>query len=516
MQIKPALFAVFWPAAALAQEPLSVIDWLGSAYKAPASGYKAPVAGGSVLLEPPVAKAALRPSIEVSPLEDAPVATGLVATTVTGLPVDLWRGSDPRQLIRLITDAPVQDSPAMQALLYTLLLAEKLPPTGANADEANRLMLAQIDRLIVLGAVDPALALVEQAGPTRDAEFFRRWFDAALLSGEEDRPCAALLAAPYLSPDYAALIFCTARSGDWETAALTLETVRTLDLLPAPKIELIDRFLNADLFDGAPPLPAPENPDPLTFRLYEAIGERLPSSTLPRAFANADLGDLAGWKAQIEAAERLTRTGALNPNKLLGLYTDRRPAASGGVWDRVMAVQRFDIALSTGSAEAVTKTLPKVWEQMRMAGLEVPFAHLFADRLAPLKLAGQAETIAWKIELLGPDYEAFSHHPPDNSRDNTFLAALAQGDPGRADAPDDLSRAVARGFSPEAKPPQDLAEAIDSGRLGEVILRCILSFDRGAHGNPTELTDSLATLRAVGLDDTARRAALQLLLIGAV
>jgi hypothetical protein len=181
-----------------------------------------------------------------------------------------------------------------------------------------------------------------------------------------------------------------------------------------------------------------------------------------------------------------------------------------------MAVQRFDIALSTGSAEAVTKTLPKVWEQMRMAGLEVPFAHLFADRLAPLKLAGQAETIAWKIELLGPDYEAFSHHPPDNSRDNTFLAALAQGDPGRADAPDDLSRAVARGFSPEAKPPQDLAEAIDSGRLGEVILRCILSFDRGAHGNPTELTDSLATLRAVGLDDTARRAALQLLLIGAV
>ncbi|GHG80499.1 hypothetical protein [Pseudodonghicola xiamenensis] len=509
MRINPALFAVFWPATALAQDPLSVIDWLGAAYQAP-------TVRGSVLLEPPVAKAALRPEIEVSPLEDAPVATGLVAPATTGLPVDLWRGSDPRQLVRLISEAPVQDSPAMQALFYTLLLAEKLPPEGAGPKEARQLMLAQIDRLISLGAVDAALALVEQAGPTRDAAFFRRWFDAALLSGEEDRPCAALLAAPYLAPDYAALIFCTAREGDWQTAALTLETVRSLALLPEAQVDLLDRFLNPEFFDGAPPLPAPDAPDPLTFRLYEAIGERLPSSNLPRAFANADLRDLAGWKAQIEAAERLTRIGALNPNRLLGLYTDRRPAASGGVWDRVAAVQRFDTALSTGSAEAVAKTLPRAWEQMRIAGLEVPFAHMFTDRLSALRLDGKAAALAWQIELLSPTYEGFSHRPPDNSAERTFLAALAQGDPGRADPPDELARAIAHGFSDDTRLPQDLADALQAQRLGEVILRAIALFDHGARGNPTELTTALATFRAVGLEDTARRAALQLLLIGAV
>ena len=48
----------------------------------------------------------------------------------------------------------------------------------------------------------------------------------------------------------------------------------------------------------------PGAPDPLTFRLFETIGERLPTAALPRAFAHADLRDVAGWKAQIEAAER--------------------------------------------------------------------------------------------------------------------------------------------------------------------------------------------------------------------
>ena len=44
---------------------------------------------------------------------------------------------------------------------------------------------------------------------------------------------------------------------------------------------------------------------PLLFRLHEAIGEPLPTGALPRAYAVADLRDLAGWKPQLEAAERL-------------------------------------------------------------------------------------------------------------------------------------------------------------------------------------------------------------------
>ncbi len=41
----------------------------------------------------------------------------------------------------------------------------------------------------------------------------------------------------------------------------------------------------------------------------------------------------------------------------------------------------------------------------------------------------------------------------------------------------------------------------------------MILFGRGADGNLGDLTDALAMFRAVGLEDTARRAALQLMLL---
>lgn len=222
MQTRAALLALLGAGlvagATAAQQPLSAIDWLN---QPPPRNLP-----GTVLLEPPVSNSALKPEIEVTPLDRLAPPIGLVPWRVTGLPVDLWRGSDPDDLSRLIASVPVHASPAMQTLLYTLLLSESRAPV---ADEmADRLLLARIDRLQELGAVDPAQALVQMAGPADNAERFRRWFDTTLLTGDEDRSCAALTAAPYLAPDYAATIFCAARRGDWETAALTLETAHAL------------------------------------------------------------------------------------------------------------------------------------------------------------------------------------------------------------------------------------------------------------------------------------------------
>jgi len=164
--------AVLAGASASAQTaPLSAIEWLGQ--NAPA------LHGGPTLLEPPVTDQALRPEIDVQPLDQSAVPLGLVPANVTGLPVDLWRGSDAAELTRLIAEAPVANSPAMQTLLFTLLLSETRPPDGADA--AERMLLARIDRLMDLGAVDPAKSLAEVAGPGRSPALFRRWFEAALL-----------------------------------------------------------------------------------------------------------------------------------------------------------------------------------------------------------------------------------------------------------------------------------------------------------------------------------------------
>ncbi|MDE4139182.1 MULTISPECIES: hypothetical protein [Rhodobacterales] len=505
-----ALSAIFAGAAGasppLAEEPLTVIDWLGQT--------QSQVLPDTVLLEPPTAGSAARPEISVTPLEALLPPIGLVTPSATGLPIDLWRGSAPQDIARLLRDVPVHNSPAMQSLLFTVILSESRPLPGGD----DAILLARLDRLIDLGAIDPAQALAEQAGPSETRARFDRWFDSTLLTGDEDRACAALTAAPYLAPDYSARIFCAARRGDWPTAALMLESAHALELLDPPALALLDRFLNPDIFEGAAPLPAPDNPDPLTFRLFETIGERQPTAPLPRAFAAADLRDIAGWKAQLEAAERLTRVGALNPNQLLGLFTERKPAASGGIWDRVRALQTFETALrgnrsDPGTSTALDDALQSAWEAAQASRIEVAFADLFADDLGRARLQGEAAELAWRIRLLARSYELAAHNPPSRSAEDLFLAALAQGRPAEVQPPSDLSASIATGFAADAEMPVSIARLLDNGQLGEAILQTIELFAHGADGNLGDLSAALVALRAMGLEDTARRAALQLLLL---
>jgi hypothetical protein len=79
-------------------------------------------------------------------------------------------------------------------------------------------------------------------------------------------------------------------------------------------------------------------------------------------------------------------------------------------------------------------------------------------------------------------------------------------------APDARAAAIAAGFA-ATRPPARLAGLLEAGRLGEAILRAIALVNDGAAGDYAQLTDGLATLRLAGLEDTARRAALQILIL---
>ncbi|WP_299350384.1 hypothetical protein [uncultured Shimia sp.] len=483
--------------AARAQDnpPLSAIEWLNQTPT---------VTLDLGLEEPPVTATGQQPDITVDTL-DAPGrdAVGLLPSHVTGLPDSLWQHSRAETLAQLIAEQPTTQVPAMQALLYTLLLAEANAPWDAG--ENDLLLLARIDKLIEMGALEQAAALLERAGPTTPP-LFSRWFDVTLLMGQEDAACAALVASPRLTSDYAARIFCTARAGDWNGAVLMLESANALDLITDEEDALLVRFLDPELFEGQPILVAHSAPTPLIYRLYEAIGEPQPSRGLPRAFAHADLRGIVGWKPRLEAAERLARTGALPENRLLGIYSEGKPSASGMIWDRVAAIQAFDDALTSGDKMAVADTLPRAWTAMQSVHLEVAFARLYGSRLLALPLQGVTKRLARDIALLSPSYEQASHAGP---RD--FLAGLAQGTPPRTPT-DPQQRAISDGFH-EARVPQEISAMLARGQLGEVILNAMSLMADGAYGNPAALTDALAILRAVGLEDTARRAAMQVALI---
>jgi hypothetical protein len=246
--------------------------------------------------------------------------------------------------------------------------------------------------------------------------------------------------------------------------------------------------------------------------MFEAIGEPLPTNTLPLAFAQAELRDTAGWKAQIEAAERLARSGAIAPNRLMGLYTDRKPAASGGVWDRVLAVQTLDAALASGDAALVAQTLPEAWRVMVAAELEVPFAVLFSPRLQEMALTGQAGALAFRIGLLSPDYAAVAEARSPADPTEAFLIGLATGKLEGRIPPDSLGRAIAPAFLDPRLGSAALG-LIEDGRIGEAILSAIDMVGSGLRGDLPRVTEGLAILRTVGLEDAARRTALELMLL---
>ncbi len=493
-------------------DPLSAIDWLSQSVTTPVGS----TIGKKVAVERPPETpvtgegGALPSDVSVSVLDKpSPDAVGLLSSATTGLPLNVWGIGLEAEIIASIAAEGVEPLPAMTGLLMTLLLAEAAPPV--DADGSGALLRARIDKLLDMGALDQAADLLRASGST-DPEMFRRAFDIALLTGNEDQGCEMMQTNPDLAPTFPARIFCLARSGDWSAAALTLRTAQALGYVTPEDDSLLSRFLDPDLYEGEALPPIPQRMTPLSWRMFDAIGEPQSTATLPLAFAHAELRETAGWKAQIEAAERLARAGAISPNVLLGLYTDRLPAASGGVWDRVDVFQRFETALRTGDPGAVAQNLSSAWAAMIAAELEVPFALLFGEELARLPLTDEAGRIAFEIGLLSNRYETIAKdHAPQSPRE-AFLIGLATGSLIGATPPDSLGRAIAPAFVRNTIA-ADYAALLDQGRMGEAILLAIARISRGVQGDLTGVTEGLAFLRHAGIEDTARRTALQLMLL---
>lgn len=490
-----------------AETPLSAIDWLSESVATPVAMPDPANPDATAMIE----GGALPLDVSVSVLDGpSPDAVGLLPAAVTGLPRNLWGLGRTDDIVALLGKQSLEGLPALQSLLITLLLAEAEAPVDAGM--SGRLLIARIDTLLGMGALDQARALLDAAGPATTPDLFRRSFDVALLTGDEDRACQAMRATPGLAPTFPARIFCLARSGDWSAAALSLSTGQALGHLTPPEVELLTRFLDPELVPEDDTLATPSPVTPLDWRMFEAIGAPLPTSGLPLAFAHAELRDTAGWKAQIEAAERLVRAGAISPNVLLGLYTERTPAASGGVWDRADAFQVFDAALARADPLAVARALPEVWAQMVRMELEVPFATLYAGALAKLPLSAEAARLAFEIALLSPDYERLgAQHAAQNPRE-AFLLAVTKGSLNAVTPPDSMARAIAPAFvSPGVAP--EFSAMLDQLRVGEAILLATQRIATGVQGDLRGVTEGLSLLRRIGLEDVARRAALELMLL---
>ena len=381
MRINEVLFALAFVTSFSAQaqeQPLSAIDWLSEAED-------------EELPElPEVARSAtqhyLHAAIEAARLEALRWdAVGLVSSELSGLPKNLWRRSDSSVVEELFAGLDIDSPPAALELLYTLLLAETDPPEKSTSD--GSLFLARVDKLMELGALEHAEALLERAGPT-EPEAFRRWFDISLLTGYENRACAAMSSVPALAPTFSARVFCLVREGHWSAAAVSLSAARAIGEISPSEAEPLKYFLYPELI-GDSAVPELESLTPLAFRMHEAIGQPPASSTLPLAFVYRHLSGIMGWKAKIEAGERLARSGAIPPGTLFSAYLERPPPASGGIWERVKNIQALDLALLSANAEEVELLVPVIFRSMKEVGLAVAFFAIFRPEDSPFRVDRQ-------------------------------------------------------------------------------------------------------------------------------
>jgi len=523
------LAAVAGPGAA--QDPLSAIQWLRENMEQPEPGAHpvSPLLGGEAWLQSAITTRAIDAT--------RPESVGLFSAARAGLPRNFWGATPDTELAVLIDALPVDTLPALRELTYRLLLAEfdapESPPApGARpgddqtrdeqsgADRATAFLAVRIDKLIDFGAIDQAAALLDTLD-SEDPGLRLRRFEIALLLEQEQRACEAMGDATLPFPFEPAVIFCQARQGDWSGAQARFESARDAGALGPVYGPLIEHFLDADdhLHNGGASIDSilPTRLSPLAWRLLEAIGAPVATHGLPVAFAHADLRGTIGWRAQLEAAERLVRSGALPPNHLLGLYTERSAAASGGIWERVRAVQRLERALAGNDPEATGTALLNTWPQIVEGELEVAFASLYAGALLDADLSGAALEQAVIVGLLSDNYEQIALDHPGETARARFLNSVARGvAPSTGTDSDETLRdpvwaAVAEAFADVPPVSESTLARLSEGRLGEAVLRTLIGL--GSASDARVLTDGLATLRHIGLEDVARRAALQSLLL---
>ena len=395
--------------------------------------------------------------------------------------------------------------PSLRSFYVDLVAAEFQAPADAMIDES--FFLARVDTLMGLARFDDARFLLTEAG-TSAPERFRRYFDIGLLTGTEGTACEIIRDTPDVSPTFPARVFCLARNGEWDVAAITLGTAEALGILSDQEDQLLMRFLDPDLFEGDPVPPA-DIMSPLLFRLYEAIGERPTTDNLPVAFVVADISETVGWKDRLGAAERLASIGAMSPEEVIEIFAQRSPAASGGIWTRVRAMQSF-LNAPDGNSEALSQTLLPAWEAARDGGYHATLAPWFLSRIKGLDMDRAAEHAAFEIAVLARDWAAarvWSSSRPEDAE----LLALGTGNPSQLAATNPLAVSVRQSLAGLPPSPSIRAE-LNSGRAGSVLLDAIAVLADGPDADPRSVGDALAVFVALGLDDLARQVSVELLL----
>ncbi len=507
-----SILGILFGASVTAQAPLSAIDWLSESIKNPPTDYE-------FRLEPEPLIPPILPEIDMQTeiFGTSVDSIGLLAPSVTGFSANLWGNMSSSEVIDSLNAFPTRGMPEAKSLFVRILLAQSNPPFAISQD--GEILSARIKRLFQMGALDEAEALISTI-QTLTPPVFPAAFNVAILTDRTTKVCNALKAAPALSSDLSAKVYCLARNGDWNAAAITLSLGASIGAIDPAREEMLIRYLDPELFEGEPAPTAPNPLTPMDFTLREAVLLPRESGLLPLPYLYRDIGATAPLRTRIEASERLVKAGAMPPNLLFAAYRTGKAASSGGVWGRKSAVQTLDNALEQGNKAKPIRAITRTLKALNDAGLLHALADEYGEALAKLRYAPEYADISPKVldlvHLADISAIEWEHHGRLNARQKLAQSLVIRSPLEIMPTTDALNVAIIKAFSdisPENPTAKRLHLMLDEGNQGKAILEALELLATGDETDPEDIITGLFILREAGQEASARRIAVQILLL---
>jgi hypothetical protein len=506
---------------------------------------------------------------QLAPVDNASI--GIVETVASGLPGDMWRGTDRGTAIQLMAALPgAPRSRILRDLQFRLLTTIATPPLGANPPGQD-FVSTRIAKLSDMGEIEAVGQMTQAAGPMSGDAAQRLNIENQLIAGDAKAACATPMAQNSPDPFWTKLmIVCQVIAGQNAQAMLNVDLLRERGIADTGFFVAVDYALGT----RSTKPPANIGTDTLSQALLRAVNPKA-GGTLNNATTPAQLRQIAANVAaplaqRIEAAERGEALGVIDPRQLLELYqagadapglsapAKRRAQAvrdavrATEVGDKVKAMQAAfraaeGSALFTTMARVLGEQLVKIFPEHKTAPLSADTARSFlalndfpravewyytlagGSTIDPqyeaptvalwpvMQLADSSSSIPWEPGFMAK-WQALNAKHPRGAQRAAVLAGLlpALGEP--IDRTE-FNPPPATGFAaPPAAVLARLSQAAQQGRVAEsVALAAQAAGETGLTTlSPATLSAIVQALRQIGLPDVARRFAVEVALAHAL
>lgn len=359
-----------------ANDPRSSIDWLAEKINDPPVFYTKPSLNFNNFNDD-IEKLNL-PSISKNSI-------GVFPSIKIGLDSDVWKNSNEIDISQLLKKIDISDSYYLNRLLKRILLIEADPPIIVNGKEYSGtfFLRARILKLIQIGALDDAEALLLDANPSTDPKLIDLWSKVSFLTFRFDNFCNSVLKNYYFFIDPAHKIICLARSGDWNAAALSLATYSSINEIESDYEKLLINYLDHEAELEITNKDICSIDKPILVYLCDFSNVGVQKLRIDAKYLYNNLSRSKSIRSRIIASEELVKSGALNPNILFSTYNVKQPSASGGVWARAKLVQDLEniLKIQLNNSEDLEIHLNLIIEEFLKNKLLPPFAEFYSEKL---------------------------------------------------------------------------------------------------------------------------------------